>query len=218
MELEEIFFLVMKYFWIALKKYAVLEGRASRIEFWMFTLFWCIFCLIAVFLDVLLGTTIHGSDFGWITWTLILVLVIPSISISVRRLHDIGKTGWVYFINFIPWIGSFVLLFLLTKRGDSITNQYGKVSLGISHIENTKSDIFEKEIETIYKDSVILAMKNSDENDLIAGVMVKYAIASTYDRLKKNEDLIKSSGLERSQYEELQEKVCRRMLSKYLNE
>lgn len=71
----------MKYFWIALKKYAVLEGRASRIEFWMFTLFWCIFCLIAVFLDVLLGTTIHGSDFGWITWTLILVLAIPSISI-----------------------------------------------------------------------------------------------------------------------------------------
>lgn len=48
--------------------------------------------------------------------------------------------------------------------------------------------------------------------------MVKYAIASTYDILKKDEDLIKSSGLERFQYEELQEKVCRRMLSKYLNE
>jgi len=98
----------MKYYLSALKKYAVFQGRASRREFWMFYLFNVIFMLLAVVLDFMLGTTIQSNGVilslfstGYFSTGYYLALLIPTVSIGVRRLHDVGKNGWIIVILYI---------------------------------------------------------------------------------------------------------------------
>ena len=99
--------------------YANFNGRAGRKEFWMFVLFYIIFAIIASVLDVLIGT--------YVAFTLILslALIVPSLAVTVRRLHDIGKSGLWILIDFVPLIGPIWLLILLIKEGDPGANMYG---------------------------------------------------------------------------------------------
>lgn len=85
----------MNWYLKALKKYAVFSGRASRKEFWMFVLFDMIFAIIAMIID----------DFITVTTLYILVLLTPVIAVTVRRMHDIGKSGWMLLLSFIPIMG-----------------------------------------------------------------------------------------------------------------
>ena len=90
----------MKWYLLAFKKYAVISGRSHRREYWMFILFNLIFSFGARLLDALLGTNYSDAkpmDGGYIYTLYSLVLIVPSITITVRRLHDIGKSGWFYF-------------------------------------------------------------------------------------------------------------------------
>lgn len=108
----------MSWYLNALKKYTVFDGRARRKEFWMFALFNFIITLIIAFIESFLDTQIIS-----IIYTLAILL--PSIAISVRRLHDIGKSGYWYFIGFIPIIGSIWLLVLMCKDSQAGENIYG---------------------------------------------------------------------------------------------
>ncbi len=111
-----------KYFISVLKNhYFDFNGRARRKEFWMFSL-WCfLIALVTAIIDIILG--FNGG--GPITALFALAIIIPSLGLTVRRLHDINYSGWWYFISFIPLIGGLILLWFCIKEGDKGPNQYG---------------------------------------------------------------------------------------------
>lgn len=107
----------MEYFTDALKQYANFTGRATRKQYWMFILFYVIFYIAAVVVDAILGIMA-------VTTIYILGLLVPSIAIAARRLHDTGRTGWWQLLLLIPLIGAIVLLvFLVQDSGPD--NQHG---------------------------------------------------------------------------------------------
>lgn len=107
----------MEYFIKAMKDYATFTGRARRKEYWMFILFYMIFCIALAVIDTVLGT-------GFLSGLFMLALFIPSISVAARRLHDTGRSGWWQLISFIPIIGVIVLLIFLVQDSHD-DNQYG---------------------------------------------------------------------------------------------
>jgi uncharacterized membrane protein YhaH (DUF805 family) len=99
--------------------YANFGGRARRKEYWMFVLFNMLFVFAALIVDFILGT------FPLLYVVYILGIILPSIAVTVRRLHDVGKSGWWYFIVLIPIIGAIWLLVLLCTDGTPGANSYG---------------------------------------------------------------------------------------------
>ncbi len=108
----------MKWFVKCFKQYADFRGRACRIEFWMFTLINILFSVAAALVDQLLGISV-------ISYIYSLAVLVPSLAVCVRRLHDIGKSGWFYFICLIPLIGAIWLVVLFAKDGQPGENQWG---------------------------------------------------------------------------------------------
>jgi len=115
----------MNWYLKVLKNYAVFSGRASRKEYWMFVLFNIIFLIVAVILDNVFGTAIEGIGYGLFYILYSLAILVPALAVMVRRLHDIGKSGWFVFISLIPIIGPFWLLILLVTDSNPEENQYG---------------------------------------------------------------------------------------------
>jgi len=116
----------MKWYLKVLKQYADFKGRARRTEYWMFVLFNFIFAVVAAILDNILGLTFHENiPYGFIYILYALAVFIPGLAVIVRRLHDVGKSGWFYFIALIPLIGAIWLLVLLCTEGDAGDNKYG---------------------------------------------------------------------------------------------
>jgi uncharacterized membrane protein YhaH (DUF805 family) len=109
----------------ALKKYAVFSGRARRMEYWYFVLFNLIVAIVLALIDTLLGTTTGVSSFGLLSGIYSLAVLIPTLAVLVRRLHDIDRTGWWIFINLIPLIGTIVLLVFALTPGTPGSNRYG---------------------------------------------------------------------------------------------
>ena len=109
----------MHYYTDVLKKYAVFTGRARRQEFWMFFL-----CNLAVAVAVLLIDIAVGA--GMILYCVYaLAVAVPTIALAVRRLHDIGKSGWWYFVVLIPIAGFVWLVVLMATEGQPHANDYG---------------------------------------------------------------------------------------------
>jgi uncharacterized membrane protein YhaH (DUF805 family) len=124
----------MQYYLKALHNYANFNGRSNRQDYWMFFLFNVIFAIVAMILDRLLGTTfkmegIYGGaqtmPYGYIYLAYALFMLIPGLAIGVRRLHDVGKSGWFMFICLIPLIGAIWLLVLFCTEGKRGDNEYG---------------------------------------------------------------------------------------------
>lgn len=109
----------MKYYTDVLKKYADFSGRARRQEYWMFFL-----CNIAVAIIVGIIDAVIGANMI-IYGLYILAIIVPTIAVTVRRLHDIGKSGWWYFIGFVPVIGFIWLIVLAATEGNAGPNEYG---------------------------------------------------------------------------------------------
>lgn len=84
-----------------MKKYVDFNGRARRTEYWMFFLFNLIFGFGALVLDMLLGSVSEGLMFGSF-YGLFSLAMIPFLAVTVRRLHDVGKSGWWILISLIP--------------------------------------------------------------------------------------------------------------------
>ncbi|QJX46420.1 DUF805 domain-containing protein [Hymenobacter taeanensis] len=115
----------MQYYLHALRNYAVFQGRARRKEYWMFTLFHIIFAIVAMVADVVLGTAMDGIGYGPVYMLYALAMFIPGLAVSVRRLHDVNKSGWFMFIVLIPLVGAIWLLVLDCTEGTRGDNQYG---------------------------------------------------------------------------------------------
>ncbi len=109
----------MEWYLKVLRQYADFEGRARRKEFWMFALFNIIFRILALVLDGLLGT---GAIFILVY---VVAMIIPGLAVAVRRLHDVGKSGWMYLIALIPLVGAIWLLVLFVTDSEPGANQYG---------------------------------------------------------------------------------------------
>ena len=115
----------MKWFVKCMKQYADFGGRARRTEFWMFVLFNIIFSVVASLIDRAIGFKIGAIQMGIIGLIYSLAVLIPALAVSVRRLHDIGKSGWMILINLIPFIGWIWFIVLMVKDSQPGENQYG---------------------------------------------------------------------------------------------
>jgi len=115
----------MNYYLDVLKKYAVFSGRAQRKEFWMFALINVIAIYVLGFIDGALGTWIFASGFGLLSVIYLLAVFLPMLGLSVRRLHDTGRSGWWLLINIIPLIGPITLLVFYCLDSTPKENQYG---------------------------------------------------------------------------------------------
>lgn len=111
-------------------KYADFSGRATRSEYWYFYLFnFLVGMVYYIALFAMLGSGSRDSSaVGYLSVMIIiyaLVMTIPSLAVSVRRLHDTGHSGWWIFLNLIPVIGSIVLFIWFITDSDPDTNEYG---------------------------------------------------------------------------------------------
>ena len=142
MELKAAFFKVVS------DNYANFEGRARRKEYWMYVL--------SVFV-LYIGLGIVGGILSIISDTLAmlvygvisllgLALFIPSLAVTVRRLHDTNKSGWFILVSLIPFVGGLYLLYLEILEGDKGPNQYGPdpkaLENGANHPFNQSQDPF----------------------------------------------------------------------------
>jgi len=99
----------MNWYIDVIKKYAVFEGRASRQEYWMFVLINLVIVIALGGIDAAVGTYgIIGLVYG-------LAVLLPAIGVTIRRLHDTGRSGWWMLINMIPVIGFFIYLFFVIQ-------------------------------------------------------------------------------------------------------
>lgn len=107
--------------------YADFEGRARRKEYWMFYLFTVLgYLALSVLMTLASGVSeTLGTVFGVLLFVLILGVVVPSIAVLVRRLHDTGRSGWWYLLSLIPLLGGLVVLYFLIQEGDAGPNEYG---------------------------------------------------------------------------------------------
>jgi len=102
------------------ENYANFNGRARRKEYWGFTLI--NFIISMVITGILGAISIDLINFGYIYS---LAVFIPGLAVSVRRLHDIGKSGWWLLIAFIPLIGAILLIVWMCTDSDAGANEYG---------------------------------------------------------------------------------------------
>lgn len=121
----------MNWFLKCIRQYADFKGRARRTEYWMFTLVCSIISyglqIIAPFcgdLQLIIGGIL--MIFG-------LVLLVPSFAVAVRRLHDVGKSGWFYLIVFIPIIGMIWLFVLFCTDSQYGENKWGPNPKGLGN-------------------------------------------------------------------------------------
>jgi uncharacterized membrane protein YhaH (DUF805 family) len=115
----------MNWYLAVLKNYAGFSGRARKKEYWMFFLFNMIFAFVAMILDNVFGIAMESTGYGPLYGLYMLAVIIPSLAVGVRRLHDVGKSGWMMLISFIPLIGAIWLLFLFVTDGNPGENEYG---------------------------------------------------------------------------------------------
>jgi uncharacterized membrane protein YhaH (DUF805 family) len=121
-------------------KYVTFSGRARRSEFWYFWLFTVLVSLVTGAIDAAIGwqvvTTSGGETVafnpGWVQALASLVLFLPWISVTVRRLHDRDATGWWWWLNVLCCIGPLVLIFAFyVQPGTAGPNKYGADPKGV---------------------------------------------------------------------------------------
>ncbi|CAD7720157.1 Inner membrane protein YhaI [Xanthomonas hydrangeae] len=124
----------MEWMLLPLKRYADFSGRSRRKEYWMFFLLQMIVLLV---LGGIFGiaAAIGGGDNGpgplaWVVSAIIMIvglaMMVPGIAVTVRRLHDQGKSGWFYLISLVPYVGAIVLLVFMCMDGTPGPNEYGE--------------------------------------------------------------------------------------------
>lgn len=115
----------MSWFMTALRKYAVFSGRSRRREYWYFGLFYLILYVVLAMVDGITGSFDFRSGMGVFTGALTLALLVPSLSVSVRRLHDTGRSGWWLLLGIIPVIGAVILIVFLAQDSEPGANRFG---------------------------------------------------------------------------------------------
>ena len=107
------------------KHYADFQGRASRSEFWYFTLFSFLISIAISIVTGIIGAVLNTGIFGFLSVIYSLAVIVPSICLGIRRLHDTGKSGWWYLISLVPVVGFIILIVFWVMDSEPDRNQYG---------------------------------------------------------------------------------------------
>ncbi|WAK00480.1 DUF805 domain-containing protein [Methylobacter sp. YRD-M1] len=106
-------------------KYAVFDGRAQRQEFWYFMLFYLLIYFALSVIDQVTGAFNEQTGTGLFSGIYTLAMLIPSLAVGARRLHDTGRSGWWQLLSLIPVLGILVLIFFFAQDSQPGANQYG---------------------------------------------------------------------------------------------
>lgn len=104
-----------------LSLYVTFSGRARRSEYWWFVLFTFLMQIVASFID----SALFGADTQILGALAGLALILPSLAVGARRLHDIDRTAWWLLIGLVPLIGAIVLIIFFIQRGTEGPNRFG---------------------------------------------------------------------------------------------
>ena len=108
----------MNYYMEVLKKYTQFSGRARRAEYWMFTLINTIIAFVIAFVTAKIGMP-------WLYFIYVIGVLLPSLAVGIRRLHDTGRSGWNLLWLLIPLIGAILLLVWMVQDSQPGENAYG---------------------------------------------------------------------------------------------
>jgi uncharacterized membrane protein YhaH (DUF805 family)/Tfp pilus assembly major pilin PilA len=122
----------MKWFLAAVKQYATFSGRAQRSEYWFFFLFWWLIYIGLAIVDGL----IFGTP-GILAGLFAIGMFLPSIAVSVRRLHDTNRSGWWFLLNALPLIGWLILFIFTVQDSQSGANSFGPNPKGVGDNQST---------------------------------------------------------------------------------
>lgn len=115
----------MNWYLKVMKSYATFKGRATRSEYWYFMLFYILMLVLPLIIAGFIGLGEDGKNImTGIALIVLIIHIIPSLAVSVRRLHDINLSGWWYLVSLIPYVGAiiFSILVMIDSKED---NQYG---------------------------------------------------------------------------------------------
>ncbi|HLY54648.1 MAG TPA: DUF805 domain-containing protein [Stellaceae bacterium] len=115
------------------ENYANFQGRAARSEYWWFFLFVIIVDIAVSILSGILGAVLGntGAMIGsLISIVFLLAIIVPGIAVTVRRLHDLDRSGWWIFISLVPLIGPILLIIWYCTKGSLGPNRFGNDPLG----------------------------------------------------------------------------------------
>lgn len=116
----------MEWYLSAFKDYAQFRGRSSRQEYWMFQLFNFIVGVALVSIDMIFGIKFNPeTGLGLLSSLYFLFTFVPTIAVTVRRLHDTNRSGLWFFVLFVPVLGWIWLLYTMCKDSDHKINHYG---------------------------------------------------------------------------------------------
>ena len=115
----------MQWYLAVLQKYAIFQGRARRKEVWMFLLISAIIYIVLTIVDLLIGLYDTDTGVGLLSGLYWLAVIIPTLAVGARRLHDTGRSGFWLFLYLIPVIGWIVLIVFYATDGDMDENEYG---------------------------------------------------------------------------------------------
>jgi uncharacterized membrane protein YhaH (DUF805 family) len=115
----------MDWYLMAWQKYFDFSGRSRRKEYWMFFLFNLGIGIALMIADLIAGSYSKTAGMGLLGGLYSLATLIPNLSITVRRLHDTGRSGWWFFILLVPLIGAIVLLVFMLLDSKEGSNDYG---------------------------------------------------------------------------------------------
>ncbi len=114
------------YFLNVIKQHYVdFAGRASRSQFWYFTLFSFLISLAISVVTGIIGSVLNTGIFSLLGVLYSLAIIVPSVCLGIRRLHDTGKSGWWYLISLVPFVGFIILIVFWVMDSEADRNQYG---------------------------------------------------------------------------------------------
>ena len=117
----------MNWFVQCTKNYASFAGRAGRKEYWHFFLMYILITILLTVVDAIIGKLDTKTGVGLFSSLFALALLLPGLGVAIRRLHDIGRTGWWLLVGVIPLVGVILLLVFAAIKGDVAANKYGAV-------------------------------------------------------------------------------------------
>ena len=128
----------MNWYLEVLKKYADFDGRARRTEYWMFALFNFLIGIVLSVVDSVSGLKhMAGDVVSPLNTFYSLAVLLPSLAVGVRRLHDTGRSGWLILVALIPCAGAIILLVWFVSEGEAGSNQYGPDPKGVGRSDRS---------------------------------------------------------------------------------